>query len=1021
MSFNPNMLTDPLGGINMAFGTPTCLVGLAKDALSILPGNILGGMAKSLSEGRAGAQGMIAEMFEGIHDSLGILEYDTTTGKLSLMGNNLQSGDGGAIATLLGGAAGAGQALWQAGQDVTDQLDAIQGCLDEFKEYREEDNFEDEEDAQSRITRTKGEFFVMKSQVVAAQEFVDQVNETLNNISDIMGERSENPDLIPFIGPSAVDLDVNPIFRLSYGPPKAKTGQFLLSVDGIYYDSQTRTYADGSPVPTEEDLQIIPDQSRWKLDHAPNLGGRGSSYSINDLNRYVDTIFDIDKIDNNSSLQNFYTADHLLQVLESQRNQAISNLEKNIVTLRSNGYSPDSALHINYREQIKSQNAAYNRKINKRKKQIEVAVKAPDLFGATTVFSPGEIPINDFSYLSSINLSVNIAQQSPLVFDNGEVSGVILPIVPIYVHDEGISNKAVITPLEIPPTGIGSNIEGQDISGVTPLLSLTTNISTHGLQAVYNFADVNTQTPSSLTFNTLNCAALGMENRAQLVSDNLPLLYRQGLGIPYLAGIPRIEKENANNEFLGETWSTYPFNIGGVGNYLKLPDTSSFQNLLYSPNGATIDVWTHMPGLDSLQDTDNITNGSFPSHPYTTSAFDFELSSKGGKWCDAHYYRVLLGCENTGGENLSIDQSSVVIDRDSTNVRGMVMGFSRDPRMYYEDGIVQPGSNDFVPRENYGGYVTSASNTSGWDVNGIEGIWTVSSDGFTDAPDAAYQASGTFKTAKLDGVRGRIGFTVTDGGDLYQSSSNDLCCLLYVSGAKGATTYVSGVSSVISVSPFNGNLTMNAGSSVFFIAPTQSYNTSSVGFVKNSGCRIDTADILKFVVSTKKSVGDVNFSDILSKFINLQIVFDPPNDSLKFYMNSVLFKEESLSQVFGVSPHSAPQIPSFMIPKTLETSSFYYSKDTVTQKSSTKLFDSGPNNYAQFTPWVVGGGWTDGRPVDLTTSSGGFLDPGAGLISSYNGYIGNLKIYNRALNITELTTNYKSQRNFFDNIDLAPI
>ena len=190
MSFNPNVLTDPLGGINMAFGTPTCLVGLAKDALAILPGNILGGMAKSLAEGRGGAQGFIAEIFEGVHDSLGILEYDTTTGKLSLMGNNPQTGDGGAIAALLGGAAGAGQALWQAGQDVTDQLDAIQGCLDEFKDYRnkeeEESNFEDEEDAKSRITRTKGEFFVMKSQVVAAQEFVDQVNETLNNISDIM-------------------------------------------------------------------------------------------------------------------------------------------------------------------------------------------------------------------------------------------------------------------------------------------------------------------------------------------------------------------------------------------------------------------------------------------------------------------------------------------------------------------------------------------------------------------------------------------------------------------------------------------------------------------------------------------------------------------------------------------------------------------------------------------------------------------------------------------------------------------
>ena len=132
----------------------------------------------------------------------------------------------------------------------------------------------------------------------------------------------------------------------------------------------------------------------------------------------------------------------------------------------------------------------------------------------------------------------------------------------------------------------------------------------------------------------------------------------------------------------------------------------------------------------------------------------------------------------------------------------------------------------------------------------------------------------------------------------------------------------------------------------------------------------------------------------------------------------MLFKEGTISSVFGVPVGKAPQVPSFIVPKTLTTSSFYYDESTVTQESDTTLFDSGPKTYPQFTPWVVGGGWTDGRPVSLSTSSGGFLDTGAGIISSYNGYIGSLKFYNKALDTEELKTNYISQKTFFENIDL---
>jgi hypothetical protein len=224
----------------------------------------------------------------------------------------------------------------------------------------------------------------------------------------------------------------------------------------------------------------------------------------------------------------------------------------------------------------------------------------------------------------------------------------------------------------------------------------------------------------------------------------------------------------------------------------------------------------------------------------------------------------------------------------------------------------------------------------------------------------------------------------------------------------------------------NRKLEIGAGSSVFFIAPTQSYISprgsndisSTVGFVRNSLCPVDDEPIMRFMVSTKEIVEGVALSSISTNFVNLQITFDVENDLITLYVNGVKFKTQSISSTFGTNPKEAPQVPSFMIPKTYSTSSFYYSKGTINQTSSTSLFDNGPDNYGFFTPWIVGGGWTDGRPVNLATSSGGFLDPGAGMISSYNGYVGSLKFYSKPLNKTEVITNYNAQRVFFENIDV---
>jgi len=1017
INFNPNMLNDPLGGIAMEYGVPSCIVDLAKNVLSLLPGDVLGGVSRGIAEGENAARNAMASIFEDIHDAIGILEYDSQTGKLSLFGDSSRHGADstlgdslGELGELIGFVAGAAGAIYQAGQDIMDQIEAIENCLQEFHDWMDRSEnkgkFQDANTAQQQIAGSIGQFNIYKSQANAAKGFLDRAAITQGAIAEIFAERVQNPDLIPVFteGDPPVPPE-QPIFRLGFGPPKAKKGQYLLSVDGLYYDSQERDYAGGSEVPTTDDLEFVPAQDRWMLDHTPNLGGRGTSYSIKQLNSYVDTLFDLDVIDDSISLQNYYDADHFLQVLKTHRNQAVDFVNKNIVTILNSGYKKDSAIYVNYVQQLKSENSLFLNKINKRKKQIEVAVKAPDLFGSSDVFSVGNVPINDFSYLSSINLGVEMDKQRNLVFDHGEVSGVVLPIKPLFARSDGSMQKVVLTPLKVAEQGVASLLDGEEVSGTPYVLSLVSNITTDNLIAVYNFTDVNIQVPASNTFNTLNCTAKGTENRAQTVSTN--------------------PKKDVDNEFKGEDYGTYPFLVGDSGNYVKLPDTQDYQNLFYNNLGCSIDVWTYIPGLFQEE-------GGWWEHPFSTSAWDFNFSSSTGKWCNAHYYRVLLGCENTGGTMTPINQSQVFVDRSSETVRGMLMGFSREPRMYYDGSAVPPGSTDLNPREFFGWSLSGVvgPNTFDYDKNST-GVWVVSGDSSNPIPAAVRQASGTFQISNNSDKT--IEYSMVDAGDGYPSDSHDTCCLLWTSGIRTlpvvATPPVSGT---LGISYFdtvlkNRKLEIGAGSSVFFIAPTQSYIredtisrnlSSTVGFVRNSLCPIDNEPIMRFMVSTKEIVEGVALSSISTNFVNLQITFDIGNDLITLYVNGVKFKTQSISSTFGTNPKEAPQVPSFMIPKTHSTSSFYYSKGTVNQTSSISLFDNGPDNYGFFTPWIVGGGWTDGRPVELAASSGGFLDSGAGMISSYNGYVGSLKFYSKPLNKTEVITNYNAQRVFFENIDV---
>ena len=78
---------------------------------------------------------------------------------------------------------------------------------------------------------------------------------------------------------------------------------------------------------------------------------------------------------------------------------------------------------------------------------------------------------------------------------------------------------------------------------------------------------------------------------------------------------------------------------------------------------------------------------------------------------------------------------------------------------------------------------------------------------------------------------------------------------------------------------------------------------------------------------------------------------------------------------------------------------------------------------AGLTPWIVGGGYTDGMTniefgYDRNSSDGmNFLgSQDGGLRSGFNGFIGSFKLYKRALHPSEVLRNFNAQKGFFKNI-----
>jgi len=643
------------GGITdiaSSFGVPSCMLGLASDALGLIPSPILFAMREAMRKGRELADGIVKKINQVIRDELGISLFPDRDGffgffsESSRFGLDLLSG----ITAGLGAFIGLAQGLAGVATELERRYRELERCLQQFKDFldnsnagaserREEFARLDPAGFDEYLSENFGALINQADTAVAARDEFDAQMETIDGI---LNARALDPSLEP--GSEEAE-SVESVFRLEAGPPKSRSGKFVLSVDGLYYDSQTSGIEPALTELSERDEEVrfkeggFPNGELWKMEFDPSLGGRGNPTTSKALRYYFNSILDPSILDNSPSLTKFYEQDELLLALEGQKDRKVFDVSSEIQSLVDDAASV--AVIDNMRQVLLSEASQFQDKINKRKKQIELAVKVPNLLGKGPQYRIGEIPVNDFSYLAGSNFLLDIENQRDIVLDQADVTGVVLPLEIKFTEKIKTSDSIFLDHILLTNVAKGEIIDDAPASSA-PSIQVNTRIVEDGLFALYNYLTVELDTPSGGNFGVRNSSVQGSKHNCQMVGT-ASSVFDRGLGIPFLSGV------------------AYPkadLSLGNKGSYIRLPEKSNFQDFLYNSNGGTFETWIHTPNLSSISD-----------------GFTYNGASS--------LYRLILANENVGISESKQPQPNInnmSFDGGTGIVRGAILGFTRDRR-----------------------------------------------------------------------------------------------------------------------------------------------------------------------------------------------------------------------------------------------------------------------------------------------------------------------------------------------------
>ena len=502
-----------------------------------------------------------------------------------------------------------------------------------------------------------------------------------------------------------------------YGPPVTKHGKFLMSQDGIYYNSQQ------GGIPEIEAVKILSDS--WQGGAYPNEGGKGEHVSTKSIESFSNSIFSEDFTDTNALVTALTKNDDVIASYEASLKAHVRQINAEVSQLIASGFDATSVTVVNHKKTLGSVAAIYEGKIVKRKKQLQLA----GLFGSFEVtdesFTFGQdlllqtlsnpeyshefekkgyksdgsdipgyndqgmivldnlyilklkggslsvkkqlerVPVNDFSYLKGSGLAPSLLRQRKLVIA-GEQHSVVLPVKPIFLESnnsqEGINASKIS--IDIPsPTDIITFNSSAGVSSTSAFVkSLGEGIETDNLLVCYNFQETEVVSPGGTQYTIKNMGSGKASLNGKMVASSTAYIFPSGVSIPFLRGS------------LYDSGTKYgsDYNSNG-GSYIRLPNTvkdgkiypgsDKLTNLLYSKNGWSMDFWIHAPNLSGTLET-------------------------------SHRYKLVAACENSGRATESQDDFVTSwYDNTDAKVKGMIIGF-RDKGVSGHDSDDSNGGGD---------------------------------------------------------------------------------------------------------------------------------------------------------------------------------------------------------------------------------------------------------------------------------------------------------------------------------------
>jgi len=790
-------------------------------------------------------------------------------------------------------------------------------------------------------------------------------------------------------------------FDLVYGPPISTDGKFVLSQDGLYYDSRN------GGIPLTEDM--VYSSKSWSLGGHPWEGGRGQAITEDKLRFVSNTIFsdDFEADDPQGNVDRLLEIDEILQAYIRDRNIHHTQIEAYITELVSTGFERTSPTVLNYRRSQSAHSDAYESKIKKRKKQLQLfglfggiqitnsdsplgqdiiiktltnserrhllASNGYKADGSNLPFRPGvdgikrlgdivvdydtevnrirvrkrleRAPLNDFSYLKGSAIIPDVSVQRKIVIAE-DVANIVVPSEPIFVKGNPLLGTVYLKDFNVDDISTGDFVKTQGtVSGVNPMYkSLGDSIVTEGLVVCYNFLKPDITTPNRNKYDLDNYAEGSKALNGKFVASSTEHAFPSGLSIPFLRGTI-YDPEKQYGIFYKPIDDVDVYNNRG-GCYVRLPNNIKEGKLF--PEGERVNGITYGTKGWSMD---------FWTHiPEVSSGLTGH-----------HRYRIVAACENSGNTPEAGNFITAVVNPDDDGpTKGLMIGFrDKDVSGAATNTASSLGELEFVILPTVGQNCVIGEQ-DGWE-------W-----GHSIAIQEKDVKDHTHQTILIDPAR-------------------------------------------------HGNAT--------------------------SGTELGVK-----IPVTKQTTSGKNCSSCDTEFSHYNVSFNYEKDTVSVFLDGELLDSSSISTAFSTQKYTPLNVPSPIVSMHGSRQSFLGEGDSV-EHLAEGFSNADYPQYPIFTPWILGGGFSDvigpaeNRPGATTPlgflgyntndqyrihtgqslstdlfggyygqhipSLGGQVNTGSTRKiprSGLDGFLGSFKMYSKPLDITEVTTNFNAQKGFFKNI-----